>query len=37
VMSTQIPHVDVDAIHAVDSDAPAVLRAAGLTCVPPER
>jgi hypothetical protein len=37
VANTQIPHVDVDAIHAADSDAPAVLRAAGLTCVPPPR
>jgi hypothetical protein len=37
VVHSQIAHVDVDAIHAADSDAPAVLRAAGLTCVPPER
>jgi hypothetical protein len=37
VLHTQIPHVDVDAIHADDPDAPAVLRAAGLTCVPPAR
>ena len=37
VLHTQIPHVDADAIHATDSDAPAVLRAAGLTCVPPAR
>jgi hypothetical protein len=35
VLHTQIAHVDVDAIHAADPDAPAVLRAAGLTCVPP--
>jgi hypothetical protein len=34
VLSTQIPHVDADAIHATDADAPSVLRAAGMTCVP---
>jgi len=37
VLQTQIAHVDVDAIHAGDADAPSVLRAAGLTCVPPPR
>ncbi|HEX8952263.1 MAG TPA: hypothetical protein VF945_10490 [Polyangia bacterium] len=37
VLRTQIAHVDVDAIHALDTDAPSVLRAAGLTCVPPAR
>jgi hypothetical protein len=37
VLASQIPHVDADAIHATDPDAPSVLRAAGLTCVPPAR
>lgn len=37
VLNAQIPHVDPDAIHATDRDAPSVLRAAGLTCVPPAR
>lgn len=35
VLKTQIAHVDADAIHAGDPDAPSLLRAAGLTCVPP--
>jgi hypothetical protein len=35
VLGTAIAHVDADAIHALDPDAPAKLRAAGLTCVPP--
>ena len=37
VIGAQIQHVDADAIHATDPDAPSVLRAAGLTCVPPAR
>jgi hypothetical protein len=37
VLATAIPHVDADAIHATDGNAPSVLRAAGLTCVPPAR
>jgi hypothetical protein len=37
VLGTQIAHVDVEAIHAADPDAPSVLRAAGMTCVPPAR
>jgi hypothetical protein len=36
-LGTQLAHVDVEAIHAADPDAPSVLRAAGLTCVPPPR
>jgi lysophospholipase L1-like esterase len=34
-LQTQIPHVEVEAIHAQDPLAPSVLRAAGLECVPP--
>jgi len=37
VLNTQIPHTDVEMIHAQDTNAPSVLRAAGLTCVPPPR
>jgi hypothetical protein len=37
VLNTQIPHVDPDAIHATDPNAPSVLRAAGMTCVPAAR
>jgi hypothetical protein len=36
-LGTAIAHVDVDAIHATDPDAPSKLRAAGLTCVPPQK
>ena len=37
VLGTALAHVDVEAIHAADPNAPAVLRAAGLACVPPPR
>jgi hypothetical protein len=37
VLNTQIPHVDPDAIHATDPNAPSVLRAAGMSCVPAAR
>ena len=34
-VGTQIPPIDVDAVHAGDALAPARLRAGGYTCVPP--
>jgi hypothetical protein len=34
VAHTQIPPIDVDAVHAADALAPAKTRAAGYTCVP---
>jgi hypothetical protein len=34
-LTVSIPNVDVEAVHAQDALAPAKLRAAGLTCVPP--
>ncbi|MCU1281467.1 MAG: hypothetical protein JWM53_5013, partial [bacterium] len=34
VMHTQIPPIDVDAVHAQDALAPAKTRAAGYGCVP---
>ena len=35
VLGLHIPAVDVEAIHATDALAPAKLRAAGYSCVPP--
>lgn len=34
-LGTDIPHADLDAVHADDALTPSKLRAAGFTCVPP--